>query len=388
MSTTASVSGSHAAAKSSASSHATAAKGAPGQGADAFAALLQALGAADGGDAGTAMPALATDLTDAGSSPSSQDGDQSGTQAAADPATLAATPAAASPSSIAVAMQPADLPAAMLAWAGGAHAVRGEPAGKAGQDAASDGADATATIGTGSAASGKHGPRGARGDTGVDRPEAADAAPRAAGAAPVAFKADAVATRLASTQESTTSSAKPAHELAPALLAGAHVPTVPDLPQAAPATPVHQAALPSHPLDAAFAGDLAAEVQVMAGAGLQRAELQLHPADLGPVRIELAITAQTADLQFHAANATTREGLENALPQLREALAASGLHLGQASVGSGAQPQADPGAWREQQARAQQSLKDRGRGSGGVAAGPTATTVAVRRNRGLLDLYA
>ncbi|WP_427911990.1 flagellar hook-length control protein FliK [Ramlibacter sp. MMS24-I3-19] len=387
MSTTASVSASHAAAKSSAASaHATGAKGASGKGADAFAAVLQALGAAEGGELQAATPAT-TDVA----LPAAAD-DSTTTPVAAD-ATTATPPAAMTPlPDLAAAMQAQapNLPAAMLAMAG-AHALReGAAQGKhAAATKEEDDALSAPAAGTSAAAGATtpHGMRAAKADPGAVPVDPAPVQGPAASSMPAA-KAELAAKTAVSTEAAPVSS-RAAHELAPALLAGAHAPHVQDAPQSAPAMPVHQAALPSHPLDAAFAGDLAAEVQVMAGAGLQRAELQLHPADLGPVRIELAITAQTADLQFHAANATTREGLENALPQLREALAASGLQLGQASVGSGAQPQADANAWRDQQARAQQSANAQGRGpAGGGATGPAVTTVAVRRNRGLLDLYA
>jgi flagellar hook-length control protein FliK len=123
----------------------------------------------------------------------------------------------------------------------------------------------------------------------------------------------------------------------------------------------------------AFAGDIAAEVKLMADNGLQRAELHLNPADLGPVRIELSISAQTADISFAAAHAATREGIEQALPALRELLAGQGLQLGQAGVGSGGTGQ-QAFAWeaaREAGAGASRA-KAGARGAGNGAAPTTA----------------
>jgi flagellar hook-length control protein FliK len=121
---------------------------------------------------------------------------------------------------------------------------------------------------------------------------------------------------------------------------------------------------------------------------MQQAELHLNPADLGPVRIQLTLSAQTADLSFTAAHATTREGLAQALPQLRELLASQGLQLGQAGVGSGGTgQQADGSGWRA--AREAQDVRGSGGGTlAGVGAASQPATVVVRRGRGMLDLYA
>lgn len=151
---------------------------------------------------------------------------------------------------------------------------------------------------------------------------------------------------------------------------------------------VHQAAIPSHPLDAAFAGDIAAEVKLMAEGGLQQAELRLNPAELGPVRIQLTVHEGSADISFAAAHATTREGLSQSLPALRELLAGQGLQLGQAGVGAGPGGQggnADPSAW------APSSPSTPGSGAAGGAPDPGTAAAAPapqRRVRGLLDLYA
>jgi flagellar hook-length control protein FliK len=119
--------------------------------------------------------------------------------------------------------------------------------------------------------------------------------------------------------------------------------------------------------------------------GLQRAELRLNPSDLGPIQIQLSITAQTADISFHAAHSQTREGIEQALPALRDMLAAQGLSLGQAGVSSGQDQRQGSDA-----ANAQASARAGSAGRGGPVAGSSAgvAPVQMRALRGMLDMYA
>ncbi|WP_053070782.1 flagellar hook-length control protein FliK [Halomonas sp. PR-M31] len=72
--------------------------------------------------------------------------------------------------------------------------------------------------------------------------------------------------------------------------------------------------------------------------GNQRVELHLHPADLGPVSISLKMDDQLAQAQFSSANPHVRAAIEQAIPQLREALAENGIQLGEAMVGQHNQP--------------------------------------------------
>lgn len=61
--------------------------------------------------------------------------------------------------------------------------------------------------------------------------------------------------------------------------------------------------------------------------GIQSAELKLHPAELGPIRVQVAVEDDAAKLTFTAPHAATREAIEQALPRLREMLSESGLTL-------------------------------------------------------------
>lgn len=79
---------------------------------------------------------------------------------------------------------------------------------------------------------------------------------------------------------------------------------------------------------------LGQQVVRMAQRGDQQVELRLHPAELGPLSVSLKMgDQQQANLQFFSAHGAVRHALEAAIPQLREALADSGIALGETSVG-------------------------------------------------------
>ncbi len=67
--------------------------------------------------------------------------------------------------------------------------------------------------------------------------------------------------------------------------------------------------------------------------GLRHAELRLDPPDLGPVRITLSLAGEQASAAFLSPHAAVRQAIEQALPQLQQALADAGIQLGQTSVG-------------------------------------------------------
>lgn len=100
-----------------------------------------------------------------------------------------------------------------------------------------------------------------------------------------------------------------------------------------------------------WAADLGQQMVDMVTRGDQQVDLRLHPAELGPLSISLNLNDGTTQAQFQAAHASVRAAVEQALPQLREALATQGIALGQASVSdqssrqaAGGQAQRDPQA--------------------------------------------
>ena len=79
-------------------------------------------------------------------------------------------------------------------------------------------------------------------------------------------------------------------------------------------------------------------VQISQRGGDQHVQMQLNPAELGPLSISLKFSEQGAQAHFLSAHAQVRQVLEQAIPQLREALAEQGISLGETSVGEQRDP--------------------------------------------------
>ncbi len=78
---------------------------------------------------------------------------------------------------------------------------------------------------------------------------------------------------------------------------------------------------------AEFAPAIGYTLAVFARDGVQHARLELHPAEMGPISVQIAVDGAAARIEFHAAVADTRAALEQALPTLAGALRESGLTL-------------------------------------------------------------
>jgi hypothetical protein len=76
-----------------------------------------------------------------------------------------------------------------------------------------------------------------------------------------------------------------------------------------------------------FAQALGTQVSVLAGNGVQRAELHLNPAEMGPVSVQIVVDGAHARVDFGADLAATRQAIENGLPELASALRDAGLTL-------------------------------------------------------------
>ena len=99
-----------------------------------------------------------------------------------------------------------------------------------------------------------------------------------------------------------------------------------------------------------FAHALGLQLSVLATRGVQRAELHLNPAEMGPVSVQIVIDGAQAHIHFGADLAATRQAIEASLPELAGALRDTGLTLAgggvsQQSQGRGEAP-ADGGARR------------------------------------------
>lgn len=121
--------------------------------------------------------------------------------------------------------------------------------------------------------------------------------------------------------------------------------------------------------------------------GGQQIDLHLNPSDLGPLSVTLKMSEQGAQVQFLSAHAQVRSAVEQAIPQLREALEEQGISLGEAMVGEHSQQQQ-----QDQPAFAGGTHPFAGGGTDGVMTGEignTSTAAADASNLdGRVDLYA
>ena len=135
-----------------------------------------------------------------------------------------------------------------------------------------------------------------------------------------------------------------------------------------------------------FAPALGSQLSLLARDGVRSALLQLHPAEMGPISVEIALDGNAARIDFQALRADTRSLIEASLPALAGALQDAGLTL----AGGGVFEQA-PG--RQPQAQAQHQPGPGARSTGPADSGPAGqqdTAQPARRSapRGLVDLVA
>lgn len=131
-----------------------------------------------------------------------------------------------------------------------------------------------------------------------------------------------------------------------------------------------------------FGDALSQQVVWMTGKDAEIAELRLDPPDLGPVEVRVKISGDDATVMFASPFPEVREAIEGSLARLREAMAAAGLNLGEASVSHE--------SFREQ-AQHQGAAGSHGNGGGtdgGQNAEPGWRAAAQPARRGLIDLFA
>ncbi|MDR3055023.1 MAG: flagellar hook-length control protein FliK [Zoogloeaceae bacterium] len=146
----------------------------------------------------------------------------------------------------------------------------------------------------------------------------------------------------------------------------------------------------------AWAQEFGEKIVWMAKSGQQTAQLSLNPAHLGPLTINLNLDADKASATFTATTAEVRQAIEEAMPRLREMLAAAGVALGETSVGTQTRQE-----WQtaQQQAAQQQDAGNaarrnaratRGNGDGAILEDhlPVARAVRAQHGVGMVDLFA
>jgi flagellar hook-length control protein FliK len=153
-------------------------------------------------------------------------------------------------------------------------------------------------------------------------------------------------------------------------------------PRSADTSAVWQAELKAPVGSNEFAPALGSQLSVMVRDGVEHAQLKLNPVDMGPIEVRISLDGTQAQVDFSAANAATRQALQDAVPALASALRESGLTLS----GGGVFEQA-----REQRNDSRQDSAGPRRDIHGGAAEPLAGGLpasAPTRPRGVVDLYA
>lgn len=144
--------------------------------------------------------------------------------------------------------------------------------------------------------------------------------------------------------------------------------------------------LPTHLRDPRWGEHLGERVVVLARGEQSSAQIDINPAQLGPIRVKIDMSGEQMSVQFSSASPEVRQVLEDALPRLREQLANSGIQLGQANVGS--QSQQTP-----REAFAQSTPSPRSPGEGAILPVESAlegqsSARLIQSGRGLVDLFA
>lgn len=323
-------------------------------------------------------------------------GPRAGEAAANEATTPAGTPG---PEEPAVAAKDGGGPMALWAQLAQTPAEPRTPMGAAGSPAgAASDADAGAAAG-GDAAAGLQAP----GQAGAGRPggkdtlgsaklgveTSTDSAAKGAGSGPATDAADEGAFAAALAGLATGPAATAAqdaiatpHDALPAPIASAPPPGGrSDAPSAtAPSVPVPT------PMNAPeFAQAFATQVSTLTRDGVQEAHLQMNPAEMGPITVQIVLDGTQAQIDFTAAHPAARQALEAGLPALAAALQGEGLTL----AGGGVFDQR-PGRGGDSDG-SRQGSQDRGGDTRGRLDGADATSPRAGRAtaaRGLVDLVA
>lgn len=222
-------------------------------------------------------------------------------------------------------------------------------------------------------------------DTGLSPAQAARASAADAATDPAADPARTEATPAAASPDpSLLASAPPAPVVDNVSSPGAPGLSATDAPAATP----HQAELTHAPGSAAFNDALGGQLQAWLDEGIQHAQLNLNPAELGPIDVRIALGEGGAHIELDARVASTLEALQQAMPALQQALGEAGVALAGAGLGQGSQQPAPDGS-RDLSHLVRQLARGAGgaEGQGMPEAAASGRPVATDTRR-LLDLYA
>ena len=133
-----------------------------------------------------------------------------------------------------------------------------------------------------------------------------------------------------------------------------------------------------------FAPALGVQLSTLMRNGIPEARLHLHPAELGPIAVQIELDGRSAQIVLAASHAETRQALEQAMPQLASALRDAGFTM----TGGGVfqqPPERQP---------PRDSAHTRGTGRSGqsdavaIDGGHHVGHLSARVQQGVVDLYA
>ena len=138
-----------------------------------------------------------------------------------------------------------------------------------------------------------------------------------------------------------------------------------------------------------FAPALGMQLSLLARDGISEARLNLHPAEFGPITVQIALDGSFAQVNLSAEHASTRQALEQALPMLASALRDAGLTLSGGGVFQQT-PQGQAAAHEQaQRTHSRNTGRSGEREMNGVSNIGTAPGAQHGRiQRGVVDLYA
>ena len=141
--------------------------------------------------------------------------------------------------------------------------------------------------------------------------------------------------------------------------------------------------------DPAFAQALGQQVRLLVNGEIKVADMVVTPPEMGPVRIELSVRGDSADVVFTAAAPETLRAIEASGEVLRAMLAERGISLGSMDVGQGqaqssSQTQGDGASHRQHAPGRAETTGQKGASAESTARTPAATS----HRRGIVDLFA
>ncbi len=138
--------------------------------------------------------------------------------------------------------------------------------------------------------------------------------------------------------------------------------------------------------DPAWAGEFGQKLLWFAGNEKHFAQLTVHPPQLGSIEITLNIDKNGANAHFVSTSPEVRGAIETAVPRLREMFTATGIDLGQVSVGSESFHQQSGG--QQEPSRRPRLLTDNGILRVDSVGGLPNHAAAARSGHGLIDTFA